>query len=84
VFSGASTTSWNPYQCTWRINPAGTVAPLQIQLHRSSKGVDFYTLVLDGQKCERRLAVKRMAWEVINEKIADPAITEVGKLVACP
>ncbi len=50
----------------------------QIQLHRSSEGVEFYTLVLDDQECKRRLAVKRMPWEVINDKLEK--VTEVGKL----
>jgi len=43
----------------------------QIQLHRSSEGVDFYTPV-------RHLAVKRMYWKDINEKLG--TVTEVGKL----
>lgn len=45
---------------------------LQVTLHGSSEsgsGVDFYRAVLDEKGNPRRLAVKRMPWNIINKKL---------------
>ena len=45
---------------------------LQVTLHGSSEsgsGVDFYRAVLDEKGNPRRLAVKRMPWDIINKKL---------------
>jgi len=52
--------------------------PSQINIHSPGDGeVDYYEVVRDGRGNKRRLAVKRMPWDVIRRNLANPAIREV-------